>query len=928
MKEIPGFLDKTIKKKALSASLRIVVPLYITYALFVLIIFTVFLPRLENHLMEQKKQMISGLTDTTWSLLSDYHNRVTKGELRLEKAQQMAISQVRNLRYGDEAKDYFWIIDMRYKVLMHPFASDLEGKDQANLTDSTGKHFLVDFVKTAIEKDSGYVDYMWHWENGISRVVPKLSYIKKFSPWNWVVGTGLYVDDIKKEINAISQAFLKIFLGVLGIVLLMSFYITWQTLKIEKKKNIAEKEKYLDDLRLKKLLELSRMTEASLNELTKFALEEAIQLTQSEIGYLIFLSEDENFLTMHTFSNQTMQQCEIKDKSVLYDTEKNGLWAEAVRKRDAVIINDHKALQSNDKKGYPQGHVAIRRFMSIPIFNGLKMAAIAGVGNKKHKYDKSDLRQLKLIMDGMWKIIERKQVEDKLRDSEARYRIVAENAADNIWILRLSDLTFSYMSPSVKQILGYLPEEIIGKKIGSNMTEASLKKTMSFISEELIENLEEDNETSQSQRFELELIRKDDTRIWAETTARILNDNNGKPDRILGITRDITERVTMEKRLQQARKMEALGTLAGGIAHDFNNILSSVLGFAELIKLNVSGDVETEQNLDQILAAGIRARELVGHILTFSRKSDVQKHPLQITPLIKECLKFIRASLPSNIEIKYYCNSTDGLVIADPTQIHQVLMNLFTNAVHAMKDKGGLLDVRLESADIQPDQNFQTKELNPGSYLKLTVTDTGYGIQKKIMDRIFEPFFTTKERNEGTGMGLATVYGIIKSMKGTVSVNSEPGIGTTFQILFPEYQGKLLAKNGAIDFFSLTGKEKILLVDDEESFVTWTKQMLSKLGYEITSMTHSVKAFERFRHNPDEFDLILTDMTMPQMNGLELSRRISAMRPDLPIILCTGFSEGLTSDIIKDNGILDMIMKPMIATELALAVSKALGKKV
>lgn len=928
MEKIPGFLNKFIQNNIFSASLRIVVPLYITYALFVLIAFAVFLPSLENHLMEQKKQMIRGLTDTIVSLLSEYHQRVTMGELRLEKAQQMAISQVRTLRYGDETKDYFWIMDMQYKMVMHPFALDLEGKDQRDLTDATGKKFLLDFVETAVEADSGYVDYMWQWENGAGRIVPKLSYVKIFSPWSWVVGTGLYVDDIKKEIHAVSQEFIKTFLGILGIVLLMSFYITWQTFRVEKKKNIAEKERSLDELRHKKLLELSRMSDASLSELSRFALEEAIQLTESEIGYLAFVSEDETFLTMHTWSNKEMDPCEIKNKCEMFDIEKSGLWVESLRKKEAVIINDYHNLQSCNKKGYPRDHAAIRRFMSIPLFDGRKVVAFAGVGNKKKAYVDLDLRQLQLIMDGMWKIIERKQVEDRLRDSEERYRILAENATDNIWILRLSDLTFSYMSPSVEQILGYLPEEIIGRKIGSNMTESSLKKTMSIISEELMQNLGENNDSAPSQRFELELIKKEGTKIWAETTARVLTGTNEKPDRILGITRDITERVTMEKRLQYAQKMEALGTLAGGIAHDFNNILSSVLGFTELVKLNAGVDTKTKKNLDQILAAGIRGRELVGHILTFSRGSDVQKHPVQITPLIKECLKFLRASLPSSIEIKNICNSADGLVMGDPTQIHQVLMNLFTNAAHAMKEKGGMLDVRLESVDIQPNQTFQIKKLPPGRYLQLTVADTGYGIQKELLDRIFEPFFTTKGRHEGTGMGLATVYGIVKSMQGAVSVHSEPGMGSTFQILFPEYQGKLSTKSTDIDFFSLTGKEKILLVDDEESIVNWTRQMLSKLGYEITCMTDSVQAFERFRRNPEEFDLVLTDMTMPRMNGLELSSAISGIRPDIPILLCTGFSEGLTDDIVKNNGVFDMIMKPMIATELALAVSRALGRKV
>ncbi len=908
--------------------MKIVVPLYITYALFVLIAFAVFLPSLENHLMEQKKQMIRGLTDTIASLLSEYHHRVTMGELTLEKAREMAISQVRTLRYGDEARDYFWIMDMQYKMVMHPFASDLEGRDQRELTDVTGKKFLVDFVEKAVESDSGYVDYMWQRENGGGRNVPKLSYVKIYSPWNWVVGTGLYVEDIKKEIDAVSREFINTFLGILGIVLVMSFYITWQTFRIEKKKNIAEKERYLDEVRHRKLLELSRMSDASPGELSESALKEAIHLTESETGYLAFLSEDDTFLTMHTWSNKEMAPCDIPNKFERFDIEKSGLWAEALRKRDAVIVNEYKDLPSSHKKGYPQGHAAIRRFMSIPLFDGLKMVAFAGVANKQNAYVTSDLRQFQLLMDGMWKIFERKRVEDRLRESEERYRILAEHATDNIWILRLSDLTFSYMSPSVKQILGYQPEDIIGRKIGSNMTESSLKKTMAVISEELIQNLGEKTETIPSQRFEMELIKKDGTTIWAETTARILTDTEGKPDRILGITRDITERVTMEKRLQYAQKMEALGTLAGGIAHDFNNILSSVLGFTELVKLSAGTHTQTKKNLDQILAAGIRGRDLVGHILRFSRGSDVQKHPVQMTPLIKECIKFLRASLPANIEITCVLPHTDGLVMGDPTQIHQVLMNLFTNAAHAMKEKGGMLDVRLESVDIMPDHPFQIKKPAPGRYLQLTVADTGYGIQKEIMDRIFEPFFTTKGRHEGTGMGLATVYGIVKGMHGAVSVTSEPGVGSTFQILFPEYLGKPSTNPTDIDFFSLTGKEKILLVDDEESIVTWTSQMLSKLGYETTCMTDSVQALERVRQNPEEFDLVLTDMTMPRMNGLELSSAVSGIRPDIPIILCTGFSEGLTDDIIQRNGIVSMIMKPMIATELALAVSRALGRNV
>ena len=927
MKDHPAF-GGSIKKQAFTASLKIIIPLYATYILFVVSILAVFLPLLKNHMMGQKKEMIHSLTESTWSLLSEYEQRVKQGELSLEDAQKRAVSRIRSLRYGMEGKDYFWILDMQNKVIMHPYVSDLEGKDQTDFVDSKGKHVFAEFVKIVHKDGAGYVEYMWQWKDDKSRVVPKMSYVKGFSPWGWVIGTGLYLEDINQEVGLITREFVKIFLGVLFIIILMSFYITWQTVKTEEKKSLAEKEKDLEELRLKKLLELSRMSEASLNELTEFALEEAIKLTESDIGYIAFLNEDETQLTLHTWSKHAMQQCDIQDKAPVFRVEETGLWAEAVRKRDTVIINDYENLKSPDKRGYPHGHAKIYRAMNVPVFDGQKIVALAGVGNKALDYNEADVRQLKLMMDGMWKIIQRKRSEDKLRESEERYRLLAENATDNIWILQLSDFMISYISPSVEQILGYSPKELVHRKMRTNMTEGSLEKAMAIISEGLASDGKENSEAGPYRAFELELIRKDGTRVWIETTACFLRDKNGNPDRILGISRDITKRVDLEKRLWQAQKMEALGTLAGGIAHDFNNILSSVLGFTELAKLSSAGNEETKKNLDQILAAGIRARDLVRHILTFSRRAEVQKDIIQIKPLIKECLKFLRASVPADIEIRHEFDGAKGLIMADPTQIHQVLMNLFTNAAYAMKEKGGILDVRLKSVDIREDEISQAKELKPGKYLQLKVVDTGCGIPKELMGRIFDPFFTTKGHGEGTGMGLSTVYGIVKDMEGAVSVYSEPGRGTAFQVMFPEHRGESSAGEAPIDFLSLTGKGRILLVDDEEAIVDWTRQALLKLGYDVISMIDSQEALERFEQTPDEFDLILTDMAMPRMNGLDLSRQITAIRPALPIILCTGFSVGLTEDIIKNNGILAILMKPVILGELARAVGKALGRKI
>lgn len=392
------------------------------------------------------------------------------------------------------------------------------------------------------------------------------------------------------------------------------------------------------------------------------------------------------------------------------------------------------------------------------------------------------------------------------------------------------------------------------------------------------------------------------------------------------LQRDMQERDKkgLEIQLIQAQKMEAIGTLAGGIAHDFNNILSAIMGYSELALIKAPKEKQLYNNVQNILHASHRAKDLVQQILTFSRKTEEKKAPVQISHLVKEALKFLRSSLPTTIEIREEIAREIGIVNANPTQMHQVIMNLCTNASHAMQKEGGILEVGLRNVDLDSHSAARYPDIDPGKYLRLTVSDTGEGIAPEIMGRIFEPYFTTKEKGVGTGMGLSMVHGIVKGHGGMVTVYSEPGKGSTFHVYIPLIQEEGKRPEIDEDASVPTGTEHILFIDDEPALADLGKQMLERLGYEVTSRTSSVEALELFKAQPDRFDLVITDMTMPNMTGDRLAREFVKIRPDIPIIICTGYSEQITEEKAKRMGIKAFVMKPFVMKELAKIVRKTI----
>jgi PAS domain S-box-containing protein len=418
-----------------------------------------------------------------------------------------------------------------------------------------------------------------------------------------------------------------------------------------------------------------------------------------------------------------------------------------------------------------------------------------------------------------------------------------------------------------------------------------------------------------------EIQKRKDGRLYeVEVTSSPVRDDSGRIVNFISIYRDITTEVSLERQLRQVQKLESIGTLAGGIAHDFNNILTAIIGFTEMALSSVATNDPLRRNLNYVLKASHRATDLVKQILAFTRQDEREREAVEVAPIVSEVLKMLRATLPTTVEIRQGI-SAHSRVLADPTQIHQVLMNLCTNAGHAMRKSGGVLKVELQETEVGADPLFS--DLSPGLYVELMVSDTGCGMSGATMERIFDPYFTTKEPDEGTGLGLAVVNGIVKNHGGIITVDSESGKGSTFHVFLPAIQDDVPPEMQATPM--LPGEnERILFVDDEELLASLGKQVLEALGYNVVIGTNGLEALEIFRSRPYAFDLIITDMTMPGLTGRELAAEVLAIRPGIPIIICTGYSDSIDKKTAAEAGIRGFILKPMLIRELSDLIRKVL----
>ncbi|MBU0681067.1 MAG: PAS domain S-box protein [Proteobacteria bacterium] len=563
--------------------------------------------------------------------------------------------------------------------------------------------------------------------------------------------------------------------------------------------------------------------------------------------------------------------------------------AQFFREKDQEMLRSGEPKTNEEWVDYPDGRRVLLETLKTPFYGpGGEVLGLIGISR--------DLTTRKLM-------------EVRLEKSEEKFRQLAENIQEVFWIISRKSKSLQYVSQAYETIWGRTCQSLFADPMA--VLESIVPEDRERVTQAIGDNPQE-----KMYLPEFRISRPDGSLRWISARIFPVHDARGDVYRYAGIAEDISERKRNEEALRQSQKMEAMGTLAGGIAHDFNNILTAILGFSELALLYMPEEGSVRDSIEQVRLAGNRAKELVKQILSFSRQSEASRSPQELTVLVKETLKLLRASLPVNIAISQDIAPDVGLILADITQIHQVLMNLCTNAAHGMAEHGGTLTIGIHEVAFAGDDEARPRELAPGTYVRLTVRDTGTGIPRRVLEHIFEPYFTTKAMGQGTGLGLSVVHGIVADHGGVVLVSSTVGVGTCFDVFFPKVTVRPLAPE-KIDQKPYIGTESILLVDDEEAIVKMGQRMLEGVGYQVTIAASGEEGLAIFQAQPDAFQVVITDQTMPGMSGAEMAQQLLEIKPDQAIILCTGYSTSITAEKAKAVGIRDFAMKPLSGQELA-----------
>jgi len=827
-----------------------------------------------------------------------------------------------------------------------------------------------------------------------------------------------------------------------------------------------------NEIRLQSLVRILQHQAPSVQALLDYALAEAIQLTESKIGYIYFYNEKKQEFTLNTWSDGVLNVCAVTDPHTVYQLNHTGIWGEAVRRRKKIMVNDFQAPHPL-KKGYPKGHVPLNKFLTVPIFSSGQIVAVLGVANKETDYDQRDVLQLKLLMDGVWKEVDRKSRETALRQEKEWSRKIISHAPNIVLGLQKNSKIIVF-NRFAEWMTGYSAEEVVGKEwiytfipeeqretlygvwneivdnqamdhqfeneiitksgelrlikwhntvltengefrmilsLGEDITkrketQAALQKANEHLRKNhratlsILEDLKAEVQAREAKEAELQQVtmaveqagevvvitdpagviqyvnpafetvtgysrdevmgktpailksgeqddafyrdlwnritrgqtwkgrfinkRKDDKKYTEDATISPVLDAAGTILHFVAVKRDITEHLELSARFQQAQKMESVGRLAGGVAHDYNNMLSIILGYTELVMDKIDPSDPVQADLQEIDKAARRSTEITRKLLAFARKQTISPKVLDLNMAVESMLKMLGRLLREDLKLTWQPGTGEWQVKIDPSQVDQVLVNLCVNARDAIKGTGEII-IETKNRVFDPDYCELHKGFTPGEFVMLAVSDNGCGMDKTTLDHIFEPFFTTKQVGQGTGLGLAMVYGIMKQNNGFINVYSEPGHGTTLKMYFPRDKTGIERETSPAKHKPETGRgETILVVEDEPALLRLATRLLKNLGYTVQSAASPNQALNLAEKHAGKFQLLLTDVIMPEMNGRELANRLSVAYPDIKRL----FMSGYTADVTAGQGILEkemhFIQKPLSIHELAAKVREVL----
>ena len=875
--EIFGFSTDRLFR---TTSLRIIVPVGLTFIMFVLGVFLFFIPFMEGQLMGQKRRMIKDLTDNAWSLLAQYEAEVRNGDLSLKEARKRAMNRIRKLRYGPEGKDYFWINDMQPKMVMHPYRTDLEGQDLSNYTDSNGTLVFVKFVKTVKNHAAGYVDYAWQWKDDPDRIAPKISYVRGFKPWGWIVGTGIYVEDVTREIASFSWRMMLVSSVILVVALLFALYIILESVKTERNR-----------MRIDTKLHESEKMFRTLCEEAPFGI--SITSSDHHFEYL-----NPKFIRLFGYT-----KTDIPDKETWF--------TKAYPHKD--YREKIRSTWQNDQRDENRGLFVkkdIARVFSVRCENGEEKIIRFGIVPLKEG------KQFLTYQD----ITEESRMEAALKESEKKfmslydesskalelYRSFLLSSADAI-VLYDMDGKAQYVNRAFTDIFGWTEEEVLEGQIPF-LPESERERTMTVIRDIVTNGTPCHNHISKR-------LTKDGRLLDVSISASRFETYEGEASGLFVILRDISEKKALEIQFYEAQKMESVGTLAGGIAHDFNNLLMAIQGNVSVILLNRDLDdreYDRIKNIEQYIQKGA---DLTKQLLGFARGGKYEVKATDLNDLIRNGITMFTQA-KKEISIHMVLGEDLWMVAVDQGQIDQVLLNLYLNAAQAMPEGGEIL-VNTQNL-LLPQDHMRTFKLEPGRYVKVSVADAGVGMDETIRKRIFDPFFTTRAVGEGTGLGLASAYGIIRNHGGVINVESEAGMWATVSFFLPAIVADLSRESSsAFDRRIHKGEETVLLVDDEEMILDIGTEFLEIMGYHVLTAGNGTQALQLYEEESEEIDLVILDMVMPDMTGGDCFDKLRDVKSTVKVLLSSGYSvDGQASKILA-RGCNGFIQKPFKIEQLS-----------